>query len=109
MSEIEPESRSTSITLPIGWHVPEDLPVPYATNMFTQAGEYEMPQFKAGAADEHLSPEEREAREKGLQLAARIEQLYQADEGFRLWYHKGLDDIEAGRTVTFSENGWSEE
>lgn len=63
----------------------------------------------ASSTDENLSPEDREAQEKGLQMAARIEHLYQTDEGFRLWYHKGIDDIESGRTVTFSEDGWKEE
>jgi hypothetical protein len=42
MSEIESDEQSTSITLPIDWHVPEGFPTPYATNMFTQAGEYDM-------------------------------------------------------------------
>lgn len=56
-----------------------------------------------------LTPEQQEAREKGLQLVARIEHLYQTDEGFRRWYHAGIDDIEAGRVVTWShEQGWSE-
>jgi len=61
------------------------------------------------STDDNLSPEDREAQEKGLQLAARIEHLYQTDEGFRRWYHKGIDDIEAGHTVAFSEDGWKEE
>ncbi len=41
MSEIEPEDQS-SVTLPIDWHVPEDFPTPYASQMFAQAGEYDM-------------------------------------------------------------------
>lgn len=59
--------------------------------------------------DENLSPEDREAREKGLALTARIEYLYRTDEGFRRWYHEGIDEIEAGHFVTFSEDGWKEE
>ena len=59
-------------------------------------------------AKDHLS-QEREARQKGLQLAARIERLYQTDEEFRKWYHEGIDDLEAGRFVTFSADGWKEE
>jgi hypothetical protein len=42
MSEIDPEDQFKSITLPIEWHVSEDLPFPYATNVFTQAGEYDI-------------------------------------------------------------------
>jgi hypothetical protein len=57
----------------------------------------------------HSEPENTEAREKGQQLVARIEHLYQTDEGFRHWYHEGIDEIEAGHFVTFSENGWEEE
>lgn len=59
--------------------------------------------------DENLSAEDREAREKGLALAAHIEHLYRTDEGFRRWYHEGIDEIEAGHFVTFSEDGWKEE
>ncbi len=50
--------------------------------------------------------EEREAREKGLQLVARIEQLYHTDEELRHWYPEGIDEIESGHFVTFSEDGW---
>lgn len=56
-----------------------------------------------------LSPEDKEAREKGLQLVVRIEQLCQNDERFRQWIQEGIDDIEAGRTITFSEDGWKED
>lgn len=59
--------------------------------------------------DENLSAEDREAREKGLALAAHIEHLYRTDVGFRRWYHEGIDEIEAGHFVTFSEDGWNEE
>lgn len=59
--------------------------------------------------DGSLSLEDRDAREKGLQLAARIEHLYRTDEGFRCWYQEGIDEIEAGHFVTFSEDGWKEE
>src|SRR5947207_3066298 len=30
------------IQIPVDWHVPEDFPSPYASNMFAQAGEYEI-------------------------------------------------------------------
>lgn len=53
--------------------------------------------------------EAREASEKGLRLVARIEHLYQTDEGFRRWYQEGIDEIEAGHVVTFSEDGWNEQ
>lgn len=59
--------------------------------------------------NERLSSEDREAHEKGLQLVARIEHLYQTDEEFRRWYQEGIDEIEAGQFVTFSEDGWQEE
>lgn len=36
------EQDETSITLPIEWRVPEDAPTPYATHLFTQAGEYDI-------------------------------------------------------------------
>jgi hypothetical protein len=42
MNEIESEDQSTSVVVPIDWHIPEDFPAPYATNMFAQAGEYDM-------------------------------------------------------------------
>jgi hypothetical protein len=42
MSEIEREDLPASITLPVDWHVPEGFPTSYASNMFVQAGEYEM-------------------------------------------------------------------
>lgn len=58
--------------------------------------------------DEQLSPEDREAREKGLALVARIVQLMQTDEGVRDWFQEGYDEIQAGHFVTFSEEGWKE-
>jgi hypothetical protein len=48
-----------------------------------------------------LSPEDKDAREKGLQLVTHIEHLSQTDEGFQRWIQEGIDDIEAGRTVLF--------
>lgn len=48
-----------------------------------------------------MSDKDTEAREKGLQLVARIEQLCANNEGFRQWIQAGIDDIEAGRTMTF--------
>lgn len=59
--------------------------------------------------NENLSPEDGEACEKGLALVARIDHLYRTDEGFRRWYHEGIDEIKAGNFVTFSEDGWKEE
>ena len=59
--------------------------------------------------DEELSPEDREAREKGLQLVAHIERQMQTDEGFRTWFQEGFDEIAAGHFITFSEDGWKEE
>lgn len=59
--------------------------------------------------DKELSPEDREARKKGLALVARIEHLMQTDEGFRDWFQEGFDEIAAGHFVTFSEEGWKEE
>jgi hypothetical protein len=55
-----------------------------------------------------LSAEDKDAREKGLQLVTHIEHLSQTDEGFQRWIQEGIDDIEAGRTVLFSEDGWKE-
>ena len=43
-----------------------------------------------------MTAEDREAPVKSLRLATHIEQLYQTEEEFRRWCHKGLDDIEAG-------------
>lgn len=59
--------------------------------------------------DEELSPEDREARKKGLALVARIEQLMQTEEGFNDWFQEGFDEIAAGHFVTFSEEGWKEQ
>lgn len=59
--------------------------------------------------DEELSPEDREARKKGLALVAHIAQLMQTEEGFRDWFQEGFDEIAAGHFVTFSEEGWKEE
>jgi hypothetical protein len=65
-------------------------------------------EFRAVVSKEDLSPEDKVAREKGLQLVARIEHLYQTNEGFQRWIQAGIDDIEAGRTTVFSEDGWKE-
>jgi hypothetical protein len=59
--------------------------------------------------DIHLSPEDREERLKTLQLAADLENLYENDGSFRHEILKGIEDIQSGRVVTFSEDGWSEE
>ena len=42
MSEEEQENQSTSVAVPIDWHIPDNIITPYASNMFVQAGEYEM-------------------------------------------------------------------
>jgi hypothetical protein len=42
MSEIDQKDRSPSINVPVDWHIPEGYPRPYASNMFAQAGEYEI-------------------------------------------------------------------
>ena len=57
---------------------------------------------------EKLSAEDKKAQEKTLQLAARIEHLFETDEGFRGWLQIGFDQVEAGDMVTFDENGWQE-
>jgi hypothetical protein len=77
--------------------------------VMTTAANTIMPQFKTKASREDLSPEDREAREKGLQLVAHIEYLSRTSEEFRHWIQEGIDDIEAGRTAIFSEDGWKEE
>jgi hypothetical protein len=41
MSDIDQESQ-TSINIPVNWNIPEGFPRPYASNMFAQAGEYEI-------------------------------------------------------------------
>jgi len=42
MSDIDQEKQSTSINIPVNWNIPEGFPSPYASNMFAQAGEYEI-------------------------------------------------------------------
>ena len=42
MSNIDEKVQSTSINIPVDWHIPEDFPSPYASNMFVQVGEYEI-------------------------------------------------------------------
>jgi len=59
-------------------------------------------------ANKKMSAEDRVAQEKGLALAAHIEHLYRTDQEFRRWYHEGIDEIEGGHFVTFSEDGWKE-
>ena len=59
--------------------------------------------------DGELSPEDREARKKGLALVGHIAQLMQTDEGFHDWFQEGFDEIATGHFVTFSEEGWKEE
>jgi hypothetical protein len=54
-----------------------------------------------------LSPEDQEARRKGLAVVARMEHLAQTDEGFRRWLMIGIEQIEHGECVTFEidQNG----
>lgn len=59
--------------------------------------------------DEKMSAEDREAREKGLKLVARLERLAQTNEGFRRWLRVGFDQVEAGQVVAVGEDGWEEE
>ncbi len=43
MSEIDKEKYELKeVQIPVDWHIPVDLPSPYASNMFAQAGEYEI-------------------------------------------------------------------
>jgi hypothetical protein len=42
VSNVNDANQSTSINIPIDWHIPEGFPSPYASNMFAQAGEYEI-------------------------------------------------------------------
>jgi hypothetical protein len=58
--------------------------------------------------DELLSPEDKEARAKGLALVARFEYLIETDEGFRRWLQTGLDQAEAGEVFAFDESDWKE-
>jgi adenosine/AMP kinase len=53
-------------------------------------------------ADEELTPEEREAREKGLALVARLEQ----DEAFIRQVEEAFEQIAAGHFFIFDEDGW---
>lgn len=59
--------------------------------------------------DEQLSREDREAREKGLKLVARLERLAQTEDGFRRWLQVGFDEAESGQVVAVGEDGWEEE
>lgn len=56
--------------------------------------------------NENLSAEEREAREKGLQLVAQLEQRVQSDPEFRRQLQIGFDQVEDGQTVFFGGDGW---
>lgn len=43
MSEIDKEKYGLKeVQIPVDWHIPVDFPSPYASNMFAQAGEYEI-------------------------------------------------------------------
>lgn len=42
MSSIDEKDQSTGINIAVDWHIPEGFPSPYASNMFAQAGEYEI-------------------------------------------------------------------
>jgi len=41
MDETEREEQSTQISLPVNWHVSDDLVSRYVNNVFVQQGEYE--------------------------------------------------------------------
>ena len=107
-SELKPQPMSLNIKFADA----SNLPVSHVNAISVQSGTDEF-FFTVGVvtppSNEYLSSEDREAREKGLQLAARIEHLYQTDEEFQCWYQEGMDEIEAGHFVTFSEDGWQEE
>ena len=51
--------------------------------------------------NEKITAEDREARDKGLQLVVRLENLAKTDEGFRRWLQVGFDQVEAGQVVAF--------
>ena len=42
MNEPNKEALSQNINIPIDWHVPNDFQSQYASNVFVQAGEYEI-------------------------------------------------------------------
>ena len=85
------------------------LQIASTTTVVTISSKTTSAEMPAVRMHENLSAEDREAREKGLALAAHIEYLYRTDQEFRRWYHEGIDEIEAGHFVTFSEDGWKEE
>jgi uncharacterized phage-associated protein len=58
--------------------------------------------------DEKMSAEDKEARDKGLQLVTRLERLAKTDEGFRRWLQVGFDQVEADQVVALREDGWEE-
>jgi predicted transcriptional regulator len=41
MDETEREEQSTQISIPVNWHVPDDIVSRYVNNVFVQQGEYE--------------------------------------------------------------------
>ncbi len=57
---------------------------------------------------EKLSAEDQEARDKGLRLAAQLEELAQTDEGFRNWLQVGFDQVESGQVVPYEMDGCQE-
>jgi hypothetical protein len=69
MSDIDQESQSTSINIPVNWDIPEGFPSPYASNMFAQAGEYEiiLSFFQAKLPLLTGTPEENKAKLEGLE------------------------------------------
>lgn len=58
-----------------------------------------------------MTPQDLESRRKGLQLVARVEYLYETDEGFQRWYQQGVDEVEADQIVTliFKNGKWEEQ
>lgn len=59
--------------------------------------------------DEQMSEKDKDARDKGLLLVARLEQLAKTDPGFQNWLKVGFDQIESGQWIVFDEDGWKEE
>jgi len=69
MSDREPEQEQpTSINIPVDWNIPDGFTSPYASNMFAQAGEYEiiLSFFQAKLPLLTGTPEENKAKLEGL-------------------------------------------
>ena len=42
MNKAENETSSQNINIPVDWHISDDLKIQYASNVFVQAGEYDI-------------------------------------------------------------------